>query len=363
MAPKPRSTQTIGLALGAAAVLTLAVITIAVARSETDETSAPGSPASTSAPSPTPPAAPVPRPPPDLTGIGAVTTHRGTVVRSEPSPDAPTLSVLREGVLLQVTGRRDSFLSVMTPCEASGWVSANQVDLHKKDTEPATSMEGATIVLDPGHGGQLPGARGPGGYTEKEANLDIAKRLAPKLEGARVFLTRTGDYTAGLPFRAGLANNLGADLLVSIHNNAAPDGPSEKPGTETYYQQLSASSKRLAGILYEEVFRVLEPVELAWMSDEDAGAKYRTNVSGEDFYGILRRSTVPAVIVEAMFISNAPEENLLRTHEAREGIAGALAKGIRRYLETKDSGSGFVEPLNRNEGSSGQLPSVCVEPT
>jgi N-acetylmuramoyl-L-alanine amidase len=266
-------------------------------------------------------------------------------------------------VLLQVTGRHDSFLSVMTPCEASGWVSASQVEMHKKDTEPATSLKGATIVLDPGHGGQLPGALGPGGYTEKEANLDIAKRLAPKLEGARVFLTRTGDYTAGLPFRAGLANNLGADLLVSIHNNAAPDGPSDKPGTETYYQRISASSKRLAGILYEEVFRVLEPVKLSWMSDEDAGAKYRTNVRGEDFYGILRRTKVPAVIVEAMFISNAPEENLLRTDEAREGIAGALAKGIRRYLETEDQGSGFVEPLNRNAGSSGQLPSVCMEPT
>ncbi len=273
------------------------------------------------------------------------------------------MSVLRNGVLLQVTGRQDSFLSVLTPCEASGWVSATQVDLHKKDTEPADSMKDATIVIDPGHGGQLPGARGPGGYTEKEANLDIAKRLVPKLEGARVFLTRSGDYTAGLPFRAGLANNLGADLLVSIHNNAAPDGPSEKPGTETYYQQMSASSKRLAGVLYEEVFRVLEPVKLAWMSDEDAGAKYRTNVRGEDFYGILRRTKVPAVIVEAMFISNTPEENLLRTHEAREGIAGALAKGIRRYVETKDAGSGFVEPLNRNAGSSGQLPSVCVEPT
>ncbi len=261
-----------------------------------------------------------------------------------------------------MTGRQGSFLSVLTPCEAPGWVSATQVDLHRKATEPATSLKGATIVLDPGHGGQLPGARGPGGYTEKEANLDIARRLAPKLEGARVFLTLSGDYTAGLPFRAGLANNLGADLMVSIHNNAEPDGPSSKPGTETYYQVRSGASKRLAGILYEEVFRVLEPIKLAWMSDEDAGAKYRTNTRGEDFYGILRRTKVPAAIVETMFISNAPEESLLRTHEAREGVAKALANGIRRYFETKDLGSGFVEPLHRNAGSSGQLPSVCIEP-
>jgi N-acetylmuramoyl-L-alanine amidase len=253
-------------------------------------------------------------------------------------------------------------LSVLTPCEVTGWVSSSQVDMHRKATEPATSLKGATIVVDPGHGGQLPGARGPGGYTEKEVNLDIANRLVPKLEGARVFVTRSGDYTASLPFRTNIADNIGADLLVSIHNNAAPDGPSERPGTETYYQARSGASKRLAGILYEEIFRTLDPIDIAWMSDKDAGAKYRSNVRGEDFYGMLRRSEVPAVIVEAMFISNPPEEALLRTDEARERIATALAQGIRRYLETKDPGSGFVEPLHRNEGSSGQLPSVCVEP-
>jgi N-acetylmuramoyl-L-alanine amidase len=241
-------------------------------------------------------------------------------------------------------------------------VHVANVDLHRRASNKSKTVEGATIVLDPGHGGQLSGAKGPGGLTEMEANIDITKRLAHKLAGARIFLTRTGNYTAGLEFRSKIANRLGADLLVSIHNNAAPDGPSEKPGTETYYQFASPESKRLAGILYEELFAGLRTKKISWMADRDAGAKYRTNVAGDDFYGLLRRTDVPAVIVEAMYISNAPEEQLLRTADARELIARELAEGVGRYLTSDDPGSGFVKPLHRNEGSSGQLPSKCVEP-
>jgi N-acetylmuramoyl-L-alanine amidase len=303
-----------------------------------------------------------PSPEPSNTGpenldAAAVSTAGPTVVWTDASLDAPPYAVLRSGVLMPVTSHRPPFLEVLTPCEVSGWVHAPDVELHDNDPDRAT------VVIDPGHGGQHTGAVGPTGLTEKEANLAIARRLVGKLEGNQVFMTLDDDYTAGLSFRTTLANRLGADLFVSIHNNADPDGPSVRPGAETYYQIASPDSRRMAGLLYEELLGALSPLDVTWVSDDDAGAKYRLNSSGGDYYALLRLSEVPAVLVEAAFIVNAPEEELLRTGEGQELIAEAIANGIRRHLETDDPGSGFVTPNPRTPGPSGRLPAECQEPT
>jgi hypothetical protein len=71
---------------------------------------------------------------------------------------------------------------------------------------------------------------------------------------------------------------------------------------------------------------------------------------------------VPAVIAENLYLSNAPEEALLRRPDVRAAIAGALAAGVRRFLETDEPGSGFVTPLPRPPGPSGRLPRACIEP-
>lgn len=316
-------------------------------------------------PTPLPPPTPVQStrsPSPDVASIGAVTTRAATGLRSAPGGDAPIAITLRGGIVLPVTEHRDGFLRVLSPCEVEGWVSAADVELHRRATGAPGRLSDATIVVDPGHGGRLTGAVGPTGLVEAEPNGDIAQRLMDKLEGARVFSSRTDNITAGLGYRTALANALGAHALVSIHNNAEPDGPSERPGTETYYQARSAASKRLSGLLYEEVFRALTSFDADWVADRDAGAKYRLNASGGDYYALLRGSRVPTVIVEALFVANASEEALLRRPEVREAVAVALAKGIKRFFETSDPGSGFVEPYPREPGPSGRLPSACVDP-
>lgn len=273
-----------------------------------------------------------------------------------------TIVTLQSGITLPVTDLREGFVEVLTPCEARGWVAVSDVGTHERAAARPRRLAEATIVVDPGHGGALPGAVGPSGLREADPNLDIARRVAGKLDGARVVLSRNDDFTAGLGFRTALANSLGAHALVSIHNNADPDGPSERPGTETYYQAASSDSKRLAGLLYEEVVRAVAPFDAAWVADRDAGAKPRLNTAGRDYYALLRGSEGPAVIVEGMYVVNPSEEALLRRAEVTNAIAAAIAAGLRRFFETPDAGSGYVQPYPREPGPSGRLPLTCNDP-
>ena len=88
--------------------------------------------------------------------------------------------------------------------------------------------------------------------------------------------------------------------------------------------------------------------DVSWAADTDAGAKVRLNSEGGDYYGILRRAAgVPAVINEAAFISNAPEEALLARGDVQEGEATAIANGVERFLTTDAPGSGFTEAYPR----------------
>ena len=219
-------------------------------------------------------------------------------------------------------------------------------------TVTGQALGGANVVLDPGHGGDEPGAVGPAGTTEKAVNLAIAQQTARRLEalGASVVLTRTADYRITLASRAAVATSLRPQLFVSIHHNAAPDGPRDGPGAETYFQVASPESKRASGLVYEELVDAFAAYDVAWVADRDAGAKYRRRADGSDYYGILHRTAgVPAVLAEAAFISNAPEEALLADPAFQAVEAQALTDAIVRYVSTTDPGSGFVEPYPRTE--------------
>lgn len=295
--------------------------------------------------------------------VGALTTMRPVAVRAEPFPEAPPTSQIRAGILLPVTERREGWAQVLTPCEVTGWVPETETELHLRAAGVPRALDEATVVVDPGHGGPLPGATGPTGLAEKQVNLEIARRFAARLGDARVFLTRSGDHIAGLRYRTELANRLGAHALVSIHNNAAPDGALDRPGTETFYQLASPASRRLAGLLYEEVLWVLDDHEIPWVGDRDAGAKYRLNLAGADYYALTRLATVPTVLVETMYVSNPPEEAMLRDPAMLDRLGAALARAVERFVTTEDGGSGHREPYERGYGGpSGRLPSVCVDP-
>jgi N-acetylmuramoyl-L-alanine amidase len=347
--------------LAAVAVVVLALATVLI-------TASPGSPQPApvrlAAASPTPAPRPTPGKPVrlsfDLAKVGAATTKVATAIHQDPSAASPVVSRLRPGVVLPVFRNDGPYLRVMTPCEAKGWVKTTNVLLHPRAEGPPKSLADAMIVIDPGHGGMQPGAQGPNGLAEKDANLAIAHRVRSGLQGARVYLTRYFDFTAGLIYRTSLANQLGAHALVSIHNNSVPDGPSSRPGSETWHQSQSGPSQRLSGLLFGEVVEALKPFKVSWVSDRDAGTRTRLNQHGQDYYGMLRGSKVPTVIVEAMFISNGPEADLLTKPEGQDAVAKALTRSLKRYV--KESGHDVSQPYAAAAGTTGGLPAGCVDP-
>ena len=334
-----------------AGVAVVSAVSLMVARSEEEVVSRASVTVTTPAPRTAPPATAAPTARPTAraitaspTTVGALSTTGVTTVREHSSFASKAREVVGAGVLLPVYERRGDFYKVFTPNERLGWVHASKARTYPKVAQRARSLKDATIVLDPGHGGHLPGARGPSGLAEAVPNFDIAQRVADELSVARVFLTR-GDGHAGLAYRSSLANRLNADAFISLHNNALPDRVNSKtPGSETYYQQRSKGSKRLAGLIYEEVSSALSRFKILWGRDPFAGAKYRRGEGGHDYYAVLRRTLVPAVIVEGMFVTHRPEEALLRRADVRELYAEAVARGVRRYFETDDAGSGFRDP-------------------
>ena len=271
----------------------------------------------------------------------------------QPAGDAKVL-VSPKGIVVPVTGTEAGGYRVTTPCGRSALV------------EGGTAVSGATVVLDPGHGGVEPGAVGPNGLSEKVLNLAVVEHATAALEraGVRVISTRTADYRISLATRAQIAKALDPRAFVSVHHNAEPDGPREGPGSETYYQVASAQSKRLAGLVYEEVVKALAAYAVPWVADTDAGAKYRRSASGDDYYGILRLTQgVPATLAELAFVSNPPEAELLTRPDVQQVEGEAVARGVLRFLNSRDPGSGFVEPYPRSSpAGGGGGASNCTDP-
>jgi len=255
-----------------------------------------------------------------------------------------------------VISRAGDGWTVRTPCNATATLSADR----------ARSAGSPVIVLDPGHGGSEPGAVSPGGLVEANVNLAVARQTQTALQAAGVtaLLTRTGDYDVALATRSELARTVNPKAFVSIHHNAEPDGPRNGPGSETYYQIGSADSKRLAGLVYEEVVQAMSQYRAAWVADRDAGAKYRPGASG-DYYAMLRQpGKVVSVLAELAFISNPSEAELIGRADVQKVEGEAVARGIVRYLTSRDPGSGFVEPYPRIDPPGGPPgpPRACRDP-
>ncbi len=218
-------------------------------------------------------------------------------------------------------------------------------------------IEGAHVVLDPGHGGKETGAIGPGGVSEEDVNLDVALRVKRLLEqrGAVVVMTRSTDVRVTIDTRASLAVALRPLAFVSIHHNSGAKRKSTTPGSETYHHLDDPDSKRLAGLIYEELQDKLSPYGTDWVVGGDSGAHARRSQNdGDDFYGILRRSQgVPGVLSESSYVSNPAEARLLEMASFRESEATAIASAVIRYVTTDDPGSGFIPPLESSSDPGG----------
>lgn len=353
------------------ALAVAALLGASCARDAADEPSgrsASPQPAATASPAPTPsPAAsPSPSPLPTVIPEAVGTAGASGVLRTGPGgatltagPDAEPLGRLRPGVLVPFTEVQGDWARVTTPCALGRWLRLDE----------AVRLMAPRVVLDPGHGGGETGAVGPGGLQEKDVNLRVAARAAELLnsQGVPTVLTREQDYRAALEFRAELAAAAEPEAFVSVHHNADPDGPMQRPGTETFYQFRSADSKRLAGLVYEETVELLQGLSVDWVGDTDAGAKWRLNTRGTDYYGLLRRTAqtgVPSILAELSFISNPAEEELLRRQEVIELEAQAVTNGVLRYLGTEDPGSGFSTPYPRRQPAGpGGGTTGCTDPS
>jgi len=168
-----------------------------------------------------------------------------------------------------------------------------------------------TIVIDPGHGGfdrgGIPGQR----VLEKNMNLDVALRLKPILEkaGYRVVMTRTTDIFVPLGSRVAIANSYPNGIFLCIHfNSASRSGAS---GIETYF--YSTESAPLAASIHSAV--------VGGAPSENRGVRRRG-------YFVLRRTTIPAVLVECGFLTNPTEAEFAQTTAYRQKLAQEIARGI-----------------------------------
>ncbi|MCG6924917.1 MAG: N-acetylmuramoyl-L-alanine amidase [Acidobacteria bacterium] len=223
--------------------------------------------------------------------------------------------------------------------------------------EPAADVI-QTIVIDPGHGGEEVGARGPGGTLEKNVALAIARRLRDEVVntlGVQVFLTRTRDVEMELDDRTAIANNYKADLFVSIHANAVRARGAK--GSEVYFLSYQASDEEsrrmaqmegaaeplgsvepgsdLAVILWDmaQAEHLEESSALATRIQEELAAVTGSESRGvkQAPFRVLVGAAMPAVLVEVAFISNPEEEKLLGSGAYQAKIARALMRGIARY--------------------------------
>jgi N-acetylmuramoyl-L-alanine amidase len=216
-----------------------------------------------------------------------------------------------------------------------------------------------TIVIDPGHGGKDPGARGHQGTEEKDITLKVALKLRDLLRqqrGIRVLMTRERDEFVELEDRAKFANGQEADLFVSIHVNSHPQRSVK--GIEIYHFGEAKDQRALevaarengtplnsTGVGWEYLVadlltakKIEASLELAWTAKEAMVANLNGQYALVDhgvktapFY-VLRFTSMPSILAEIAYISNSAEEDLLRTTRFTTRVAEALMEGITSFL-------------------------------
>lgn len=221
-----------------------------------------------------------------------------------------------------------------------------------------------TIVIDPGHGGDDPGAKGPSGTKEAEVVLQIARKLAfllSKQLNLGVHLTRTNTRGLSLEERARLANTKKADLFISIHANAHAL-PSVR-GIQTFYlnnatseaaKELAERENKVAGrelSLPERILttllqnaNTLESRDLAHSVQQALVGRLGRNYSAvadlkvdTAIFYVFDGVKCPSILVEASFITNPTEEKRLQDTEYQWAVADGIVNGVKGYLKSRQA--------------------------
>ena len=250
-------------------------------------------------------------------------------------------------------------LTEKTPAELP--TTAKAADDDDSDGQKLTRL--VTIALDPGHGGEDPGAVGRGGSFEKNVVLSIARRLKTRLEqqaNVRVMLTRDGDYFVPLNVRVQKARKVQADLFVSIHADAFVEPTargssvfalSEKGASSTAARWLAnkenaadligginirSKNQHLASVLLDlsTTAQINDSLKLAKSVLGEIGTINRLHKAQVEQAGfaVLKAPDIPSILVETAFISNPEEEARLSDENYQDQMADALMRGIRKYL-------------------------------
>jgi len=232
------------------------------------------------------------------------------------------------------------------------------------------------VALDPGHGGEDPGAIGPGGTYEKDVVLQVAFKLRDRINNTtvggspmRAFLTRDGDYFVPLATRVEKARRVGADLFISIHADAFMRAEaagasvyalSERGASSSAARWLAANENnadRVGGVnlgVRDSLVQraMLDMSTTAQIKDSlmlgdsvlreigGIGRLHKPRVERANF-AVLRAPDIPSVLVETAFISNPDEERKLRSESYQNDLANALIGGIQKYFSANP-------PLARN---------------
>jgi N-acetylmuramoyl-L-alanine amidase len=236
-----------------------------------------------------------------------------------------------------------------------------KVDPREEKPQVLTRM--ITIALDPGHGGEDPGAIGRAGSREKDVVLSIAKRLKARIErqpNMRVMLTRDADYFVPLHVRVQKARKVEADLFVSIHADAWIETTargssvfvlSEKGASSTAARWLAnkenaadliggvnikSHDRQLASVLLDlsTTAQINDSLKLAKAVLGEIGGINRLHKAGVEQAGfaVLKAPDIPSILIETAFISNPEEEAKLTDDDYQDQMAEAVLKGIKKYF-------------------------------
>ncbi|TXH90174.1 MAG: N-acetylmuramoyl-L-alanine amidase [Rhodoferax sp.] len=236
-----------------------------------------------------------------------------------------------------------------------------------KPPEPDAAERMIIIALDPGHGGEDPGAIGPGGTREKEVVLQLAHRLRERINAAsvggnpmRAYLTRDADYFVPLHVRVQKARRVQADLFMSIHADAfftpQPQGASvfalSQGGASSSAARWMAAKENKADLIGginvkakdATVQRALLDMSTTAQINDSlklgkhllgeigrVGKLHKAKVEQASF-AVLKAPDIPSVLVEAAFISNPTEETKLNSEAYQEALSDALMRGIEAYF-------------------------------
>ena len=274
--------------------------------------------------------------------------------------------------LVRQSAKKEAALDAEDPIAAIARREAQKAEITKpnqSDSKPDSKVAKPshrrllTIAIDPGHGGEDPGAIGKRGSREKDIVLAISRRLKQKIEAEpdmRSYLTRDGDYFVPLHVRVNKARRVQADLFVSIHadafvkphaRGASVFALSQQGATSTAARWLAnkensadligglnikTQDKQVAQLLLDmsTTAQIKDSLKLgdAVLKQIGGFAKLHKRQVEQASFAVLKAPDVPSILIETAFISNPQEEARLNDHEYQEQIAQAILRGIRSYF-------------------------------